>query len=312
MRDFEGKVAVITGGAMGIGLAIAEKAIAAGVRGVVIGDLKEDELHHAVSQLSSRNDYVKVVGVQMDASKEEDVQRLLDETLEHFGQVHLLFNNAGVGGGGRADSILNADIKKWKWVMEVNFWGVLFGCKLFGKVMVEQAKRGISGHIVNTASMAGLVTGHPSAYFTSKHAVVALTEGLMNEFQELQIPGLNASVLCPAFVATNIFDSGRYDQSNFESKSPQLDASARAAKAKGFAKLSGCISAPEVADAVFGAIEKEELYILTHDATEAVRSRAETILAKLPAPFRPNITASRKEQKLPGPPLGPNTTASRL
>merc|ERR1712217_674656 len=103
---------------------------------------------------------------------------------EHFGVVNLVFFNAGVGGSKGSTSVLGADLQQWRWVEEVNFWGVIYGCKLFGRVMVEQAKRdGTEGHIVNTSSMAGLTHGFLGAYSTSKHAVVAITEGLIAEFQ---------------------------------------------------------------------------------------------------------------------------------
>ena len=195
------------------------------------------------------------------SGKLEDVQRLLDETLSAFGGVNLACFNAGVGGSGGQDgapssmSVLDADLERWEWVEAVNFWGVLYGSKLFGKYMSEQALAdGTEGHIVNTASMAGVQAGFLGAYSTSKHSVVALTEKLVTELQmNGAFPAMGASVLCPAFVATNIYDSARYDKAAEEGSPVKINEKASPMQdektiGKGLGQAMGLISPASVAD----------------------------------------------------------------
>ena len=168
------------GGCSGIGLGIAQKCMAEGVRGLVIGDLNPADLSETAEALGALGPG-EVVTVAIDAGKLEDVQRLLDVTLSNFGSVNLAFFNAGVGGREGSNTVLDADIEAWEWVEAVNFWGVLYGCKLFGRFMADAAiADGTPGHIVNTASLAGLIGGGMGAYSTSKHSVVAITEKLVS------------------------------------------------------------------------------------------------------------------------------------
>jgi len=279
MKDFKDKVAVVTGGCAGIGRAIAEQAMAEGVKGLVLADLKDEELASASLELSALG-HGKVVTVRMDASALDDVQRLLDVTLEHFGVVHLAFFNAGVGGSPGSNTVLTADWDQWRWVQSVNFWGVLYGCKLFGNVMVRQfQKDGTEGHIVNTASGAGLTHGYMGAYSASKHAAVAVTEALVSEFQALELfPAVSASVLCPSFVATGIHDQSKYTESG---EKPRTDEE-HARKAAAFSKLPGIISPAETASMTFEGIRRRDLYILTHPSqTEMlVQDRSAKITAR--------------------------------
>lgn len=300
MKDFRSKVAVITGGVSGIGRAIAERCMVEGVAGLVIGDLNADDLAVAVAELRTLGPGT-VLSVAMDAGELDDVQRLLDETLSAFGAVHLACFNAGVGGGEGSNTVLDADIERWEWVEAVNKWGVLYGNKLFGRHMADVAMAdGTEAHIVNTASLAGLTGGGLGAYSTSKHAVVAITEKLVEELQSIgAFPAMSASVLCPGFVATNIFDAGRYHKADQVGKAPEIDTkqatAAVAMLSKGGADV---ISAKEVSDVVFDSIASQELYILPHMdlAQLAVRSRAETILNKV-IPRQLAGTASRPGAK---------------
>ena len=283
---------------MGIGRAIAERALAEGCH-LVIGDLKQENLDKVAAEMSDLGHAGKIITVKMDASKLEDNQRLLDVTLAEFGEVNLFFANAGVGGGPTASSVLNADFEKWQWVESVNFWGVLYGCKLFGNAMVEEAKKrnaaggkSYEGHIVTTSSMAGIVHGILGAYSTSKHSVVALTEGLMREFQAMDLypSTLGASVLCPAFVNTNIFNQGKYEQARTKNNAAsggldfmqvkEMSAEEEKAGEEAFSKMPGSIPPSQAAATVFESISKQELYILTHptEAKMAVEGRAKTIL----------------------------------
>jgi NAD(P)-dependent dehydrogenase (short-subunit alcohol dehydrogenase family) len=231
-----------------------------------------------------------VLAVAMDAGKLQDVQRLLDETLAAFGAVHLACFNAGVGGREGSSSVLDADITGWEWVEAVNKWGVLYGCKLFGRHMADAAiADGTEGHIVNTASLAGLVGGSMGAYSTSKHAVVAITEKLVEELQANgAFPAVGASVLCPGLVATNIFNAERYPKAEEASKPVTIDEKQAAAVIEMLTAADaaspeggGVLSKEEVADIVFASIASQQLYILPHyELTErAVRARAEAILS---------------------------------
>ena len=230
MKDVAGRVCVITGGVSGIGRALAERCMSGGCRGLVIGDLNPEQLATAKGELGELGD-AEVLTVTMDAGKLEDVQRLLDDTLSAFGAVHLACFNAGVGGSPGSMTVLDADLEKWEWVEQVrraffffstlwaglqvvnfcpqvNFWGVLYGSKLFGKYMSEQAiESGVESHIINTVSVAGVSGGGLGAYSTSKHSALAVTEKLMEELQANgAFPTMGASALCPAFVNTNIND----------------------------------------------------------------------------------------------------------
>ena len=194
-----GKTVVITGGASGIGLGIARNAAAAGAR-LVIGDIEAPALDAAVAELSAQG--ADVHGVVTDVSKATDVERLAAEALERFGAVHVVCNNAGVGGGG---ALAEVPLEEWSWILGVNLWGVIHGIKTFLPLLLEQNE----GHIVNTASVAGL-TAYPGMgpYNATKHAVVAISETLFHELDQSGTD-VGVSVLCPGLVNTNILDSAR-------------------------------------------------------------------------------------------------------
>jgi NAD(P)-dependent dehydrogenase (short-subunit alcohol dehydrogenase family) len=270
MDELEGKVAVITGGASGIGLGLATKAAAVGMK-VVIGDIERDALDAAVAQLKDGG--AEVLGVVTDVAELAAIEALRDATLETFGHVHLLCNNAGVGGGGKTWEV---PIEQWKWVLDVDLWSVIYGIKTFVPLMLEQGE----GHIVNTASIAGLTTTPGlGPYNVAKHGVVTLSETL---FHELRNDGANVgvSVLCPAFVNTRIYDSERnapqalkdeYGGSGDEQQSAVRDFVKNA--------VEGGIPPSEVAEQVFEAITTKRFYVLTHAySVPWVQARAERIV----------------------------------
>ncbi len=271
MKDFSGKVAVITGGASGIGFGLAKKAVAEGMK-VVIADIEENALKTAAANLAELGG--DVLPVKTDVSDADSVQALADKTLEHFGAAHVLFNNAGVGGGG---CLWELDKKDWDWVLGVNLYGVIHGVSAFTKHMVAQKE----GHIVNTASIAGLMSAPgTSTYTVSKHAVVALSESLYGELRNAEA-NVGVSVLCPAFVNTNIFA--------YERNRPEDKAIAQTEEEKAIAKATEEASAtffaqtmsPEsVAEKAFEAISDDQFYILTHPigSKEQVEKRMRTIL----------------------------------
>jgi NAD(P)-dependent dehydrogenase (short-subunit alcohol dehydrogenase family) len=200
----KGQAAVVTGGASGIGFALAEAFAKAGCN-LVIADVDAGGLKKASAALSAHG--VEVLEHPCDVSKEEAVQGLADAARERFGAVHILCNNAGVQSSVDAWTGL---LSAWQWVMGVNFWGVLYGVRAFLPAMIEQG----GGHIVNTASIAGLMPGFAPSYDASKHAVVAMTEDL---YRASRVNGWNVgvSVLCPGWVRTSIVDAERNWPSEF-------------------------------------------------------------------------------------------------
>jgi len=249
--ELRGKTAVITGGASGIGLATARR-FAALKMNLVLGDIEDGPLQVAVEMM--RADGAQVIGVQGDVSKEEDVFAMRDAALAEFGGAHLVFNNAGVGGG----LTIGTPKKIWDWVLGVNLDGVINGVNAFVPLFLEQNE----GHVVNTASEAGLVgVGGMGPYCASKWAVVGLSESL---FHELAMTGkdVHVSVLCPNFVRTRIHESGRNMPKELVSynENPAVQmANKMAAKA-----VSGGIDAADVAQAVEGAVLANDFWILTH------------------------------------------------
>jgi NAD(P)-dependent dehydrogenase (short-subunit alcohol dehydrogenase family) len=200
MREFKGKVAVITGGASGIGRGIAERCVREGMK-VVLADIDEANLAKTETELKTLGG--TVLGVRTDVSKRSDVEHLARQAFDAFGQVHLLFNNAGVAAGGAA---WEATWNDWEWVIGVNLWGVIHGIKVFTPLMLAQ---NTECHIINTSSSAGLIAGGSSApYSVTKHAVVALSESLYLTLQQRNSL-VKVSVLCPGLVRTNIINAER-------------------------------------------------------------------------------------------------------
>jgi NAD(P)-dependent dehydrogenase (short-subunit alcohol dehydrogenase family) len=197
MKSLEGKTAFVTGAASGIGLGIATALAQAGVK-VMLCDIEKDALDKAVAGLRDTN--ADVAGVLADVSLKDNLQRAADETIARFGKVHILVNNAGVGGGGDYGTWNDAG---WNWVLGVNLLSVVWGIEIFGPLI---EKHGEGGQIVSTASIAGMVALTNPSYDVTKFGVVALSEDLR---PKLAARGIGVSVLCPGVIRTNIVSSGR-------------------------------------------------------------------------------------------------------
>jgi NAD(P)-dependent dehydrogenase (short-subunit alcohol dehydrogenase family) len=249
--ELQGRTAVITGGASGIGLATAYKFAALGAN-LVLGDIESGPLDTAVAQL--RDTGAKVIGVVGDVAIEEDVLALRDAALDEYGAAHLVFNNAGVGAG----PTIGTPKKVWDWVMGVNVDGVINGVNAFVPLFLEQNE----GHVVNTASLAGL-GGVPGmgAYCASKFAVVGISESLFHELA-LRESAVGVSALCPGFVKTRIHESTRNMPSAMKSYSESPDAQLMGDL--GSQAVQAGIDPSIVADAVADAVLTNTFWILTH------------------------------------------------
>ncbi|MEI7970224.1 MAG: SDR family oxidoreductase [Betaproteobacteria bacterium] len=275
MRDFQAKVAVITGGASGLGLAMARRFAREGMR-LVLADVEAPALDRAVAEFTTAG--VPVLGVRCDVSRAEDVDALRDAAVARFGGVHILCNNAGVAPGGLAWENTVAD---WQWCLGVNVYGVIHGLRSFVPLMLQQDTE---AHIVNTASVAGLLSPPGMGiYCVSKHAVVTLTECLHHDLAT-KTEKVKASVLCPAFVPTGISESERNRPEALRNAPVELDAEELARKeALRHAVQSGRITATDVADMVFDAIAAERFYIITHQKIKgAIETRMQDILLERP------------------------------
>lgn len=270
MKNFSGKVAVITGGASGIGRAIGEYCVRAGVK-VVLADVEESALDATGEELRAMGG--TVLCVKTDVSKRSDVESLATQSFDSFGNVHLLFNNAGVAAGGAP---WEATWNDWEWVMSVNLWGVIHGIKVFTPLMLAQRTE---CHIVNTSSSAGLIAGGFSApYSVSKHAVVALSESLYLTLQQRNSL-LKVSVLCPGLVNTRIPRADRNRPQELQNEPVTLSPEMQAGRAAFEALIASSMPPSEVAEIVFEAIKEEKFYILTQpEWIEVIRLRTSRLL----------------------------------
>lgn len=269
MEQLSGKVAVVTGAASGIGLAVSRKAAAQGMR-LVVADIEEGPLKAAADELATGG--TEVLAVPTDVSERSSVEALRDQAVARFGAVHLLHNNAGVGAGGPLWEIAETD---WRWVLGVNLWGVIHGIGVFVPAMVEQGE----GHVVNTASVAGL-SSPPlmGPYNASKHAVVTISETLVKDLRMMGSP-VGVSVLCPGFVRTGIAESAR----NRPSWAAAPEESRAADQFIGVLRslIAGGMDPSEVAEAVIDAVVSDRFYILTHPELDGiVRLRVDDILER--------------------------------
>ncbi len=279
MDELDGKVAVVTGAASGIGRGLAQRFAAEGMQ-LALADIEAGPLDAVATELRAGG--VEVITMVTDVSDGDQVDALGDAVIDAFGAVHVVCNNAGVGGGGLMQDLTTAD---WQWVLGVNLWGVIHGMRVFLPKLLAQGE----GHIVNTASLAGLVaTPFMGPYNASKFAVVAISE---TTFQELRLTGsdVGISVLCPAWVRTRIGESAR---NRPEALANPAAAGEGADEATGaFVSLlegliAGGLPPEEVADQVVDAIRSRRLWILTHpESMPAVQARVDAIVAGDDPPF---------------------------
>lgn len=268
MKEFQGKVAVITGGASGIGRAMAERFAEEGMR-IVLADVEQSALDKTAAEMKAEG--AEVLSVLCDVSKAEDVERLAKETVEAFDTVHILCNNAGVGTGGTTWEI---PLKDWEWVLGVNLWGVIYGIHYFTPIML---KNGGPCHIVNTASIAGLTNGlYMTPYHVSKNSVVSISESMHKELAVLE-SNVKVSVLCPGWVNTRIHESARNRPTGVE-KVEEGSIEAQQNAMIGELIRSG-LSPEHVAQLVMDAVVSEEFYILPHPTWNSmIETRMQDIL----------------------------------
>lgn len=276
MKRFTGRAAVITGAGSGFGLEAARIAAREGMP-VVMADVQPDALDRAVAEIEALG--APVLPFRLDVSKAEQVEAMGAATLARFGAPGFVFNNAGIGLGGL---IWEHTLKDWEWIVGVNLMGVAHGVRVFTPMMLEAAKRDpdYEGHIVNTASMAGMVNApNMGAYNITKHAVVSLSETLYQDLR-LVTDQIGASVLCPYFVPTGIHRSER------NRPDAMRDAGAKPTKSQLIAQAmsdkavtSGKVTAVQVAQAVFGAMREDRFYVFSHPhALGPVQTRLEDVM----------------------------------
>ena len=274
ITDFKNKTAVLTGAGSGFGLECARIGAKLGMN-LVLLDVQQDALDAAALEMKAAG--ADVLALKIDVASAAQMEAMAAQVFERFGAPHLVFNNAGVGSGGL---IWENSVKDWEWVLGVNVMGVAHGVRLFTPMMLAAAKKDAAwqGHIVNTASMAGLLNApNMGVYNVSKHAVVSLSETLYQDLA-LVTDQISASVLCPFFVATGISHSHRNRPVELRGNKPtqsQLVGQAMSTKAVS----SGKVSAADVAQMVFDAVAANQFYIYSHPkAIKSVQTRLEDIV----------------------------------
>ncbi|MEP1124700.1 MAG: SDR family NAD(P)-dependent oxidoreductase [Ilumatobacter sp.] len=280
MQELSGKTAVITGAASGIGLALAHRFGAAGMN-LVVGDIESGPLDLATTELSDAG--YDVAAMELDVSDLDGIRAFESFARESFGNVHLLCNNAGVGAGGPVADMDNLDL--WKWTIDINLWGVIYGCKVFMGAMIEH---GEGAHIVNTASMAGhLSAPMMGPYNISKYGVVALSETMAKEMAMMQTT-LGVSVLCPAFVQTKIATSDRNLPDEVKAAHGRDGSASETSGTQSVIErlVASGIPTADVAEAVHDAVVNDEFWILTHpESTPAITERARQIVDGINPPL---------------------------
>jgi len=257
MQDFENKTAVITGGANGIGRAMGERFLAAGMN-VVLADVEQQALDDTVAELAGQGN---CIGVRADVANADDVQALAERALGAYGGIHVACNNAGVFAGGL---LWEQSLADYRWQLDVNVWGVIHGIRTFVPIMKAQDE---PCHLVNTASMAA-VTALPYAgiYHMTKHAVLGLSESLYHELA-FHAPNVKVSVLCPEAIRTGIADAERNRPADYAREGDIVDSEERQLVTQALADSTAAGIGPEVmAQRVYDAIVEERFYILSEEA----------------------------------------------
>lgn len=270
MKELKGKVAVVTGGAGGLGRAMAMHLAREGMH-VALADIDQASLDVTAAELRALG--VEAIGIRTDVSKAAEVDALAARVVAELGGVHVVCNNAGISPLGAAWENTLAD---WEWMLGVNLWGVIHGVRAFTPLLLAQDE----GHIVNTASVAGLINPPGSAmYNVTKHAVVALTETLFHDLAGRKSK-VGCSVLCPAYVPTGIADSERSRPAALANPGATKSAEQQAREDMlKKAVRSGRLSADDIGAAVLAAVKEERFYILTHPRIKgAIQARMEDIL----------------------------------
>lgn len=270
MKAFKDRVAVITGGAGGIGRAMAERFATAGMK-IVLADVEGGALNRAAREMRAAGH--QVLAVRTDVSKAASVAALARKTLAAFGGVHLLCNNAGIYPPDRFSPVWEAPLEDWQWALDVNLYGIVHGIRAFMPIMLAS---GAEGHVVNTASLAGIISGSGSAvYGATKHAVVRLSEAMYASLRE-QRAKVDVSVLCPGVVQTGIFQSER----NRPGKLRGVGAPSKY-KSLGDIPMQNAMAPADVAEQVFNAVRRRQFYVITTTGyDDAIRDRMEAILAR--------------------------------
>jgi len=297
MKQLHGRTAVITGAGSGFGLEVSRIAAREGMN-VVMADVQADALDAAVAQIRSLG--AAVLPFRLDVAQAAEVDALGAATFERFGAPHFVFNNAGVGAGGL---IWEHSAKDWAWVIGVNLMGVAHGVRVFTPMMLQAAKAdpAYEGHIINTASMAGLLNPpNMGVYNVSKHAVVSLSETLYQDLA-LVTEQITASVLCPYFVPTGIHQSHRNRPTGEGDRTQPTPSQLISQAMTNKAVTSGKLSAADVAALVFDALRERRFYIFSHpQALGAVQTRLEDVMVQRnpsdPFKERPELGVRLREQ----------------
>jgi NAD(P)-dependent dehydrogenase (short-subunit alcohol dehydrogenase family) len=271
MDHLEGKVAVVTGAASGIGRALAVRLARERMK-IVLADVEEQPLHEVHDALARGG--AESIAVRTDVARGDEVMALAEQAFETFGAVHVVCNNAGVGVGG---PVWELEPDDWQWILGVNLWGVIHGIRAFVPRMVQQG----GGHVVNTASVAGLLSAPGmGAYCATKHAVVALSECLHHDLSIVTGGKVGVSVLCPGWVRTRIADSERNrPPAAADAASRRRSARDRMIRAQMRSTIEAGIAPEAVADQVVGAVVENRFWVLTHPSTRsAIEARTRGIL----------------------------------
>lgn len=293
MKEFKDRVAVVTGAASGIGRGMVKNFIDTGMK-AILADIDEERLNNTVQ--SFQDSGANAIGITIDVSKPDQIETLAKKALDTFGAVHVLCNNAGVGYGGR--SSWEVPLEGWNWVLGVNLMGVVNGIHTFMPIMLEQD---VEAHIVNTASLAGLIMNPMNiSYGVSKHAVVALTESMHIELQT-RASKVKVSVLCPGPINTDIMHSSERNRPDSVPPPPELTEEEALFRRAYELWLERGMDPKEVGRQVLDAIKEERLYVITHDFNLYIEARLNNILgSKNPEPIVPPQDIMEIVQELMG------------